>query len=88
MSPVAKARGIGWCPCKIRFQIYRVRGNVPVHAAAIATRTKSWRLTAVLGSFHIVLLSAANNSKAIKGHAVVMIPIIIFLFFIGFMTER
>ena len=72
----------------IRFQKYRVNGIVPVHAAAMATRTSSWTLAVVLSSFHIVLLSAANNSKAIKGHAVVAVPIIIYLFFIGFMTER
>ena len=87
-SPIAKMRGIGWRPRIIRFQKYRVNGIVPVHAAAMATRTSNWTLAVVLGSFQIVLLSAANNSKAIKGHAVVAIPVIIFLFFIGFMTER
>ena len=87
-SPIAKMRGTGWRPRIIRFQKYRVNGIVPVHAAATATRTSSWTLAVVLGSFHIVLLNAANNSKAIKGHAVVALPIIIFLFFIGFMTEQ
>ena len=87
-STIAKIRGIGWRPRIIRFQKYRVNGIVPVHAATIATRMSSCTLSVVLDSFHIVVLSAANSSKAIKGHAVVMTPIIIFLFFIGFMTER
>ena len=86
-SPVAKMRGIGWRPRIIRFQKYRVNGIVPVHAAAMATRTSSWTLAVVLGSFHIVLLSAANNSRAIKGHAVVVITIMPFLIFIGFVPN-